>query len=516
MARAEELKTPAAAANARTASGASWLFSWPLSMGLLAYLYLVLHGDTSLRDGDTYWHIAAGQWILQNGAVPAHDPFSHTMRGAVWTAHEWLSEVVLAGAHQLGGWTVVVALTALAFAATIALLTRALLRWLEPIYALMFAGLAVFMTAGHALARPHMLAMPLMMLWTIELVRASEAGRAPRLWLLPVMTLWANLHGGFTLGIGLAFAFALEALLAARQQQRVAAARSWGIFLALAVASSLVTPHGTQGLWFTWQIMFEDNYALGIISEWQSPNFHIFQPLEVWLLAGLALVMYQGLRLPAIRLLLLLGLLHLSLKHNRNIELLGLLAPLILASPFAAQWRQRQQTGQQLESADRILRKLAQPAGRGAILVSLVVILAAPLWMSRSRPFTVSEATTPALAVQAVQKAGIKGPVLNGYPFGGYLIYAGIPPFIDSRSDMYRDVFLKSYVDAIGLRTSDGLQDLLAKYEIKWTLLETGSTAVAFLDQLPGWRRLYADKTAVVHVRESIDGRPDPGQASRP
>ena len=71
------------------------------------------------------------------------------MPGAAWTAQEWLSEVILALAHQAGGWTAVVALTTLAFAATIALLTRALLRSLEPIYALLFAGLGVVMTAGH-------------------------------------------------------------------------------------------------------------------------------------------------------------------------------------------------------------------------------------------------------------------------------------------------------------------------------------------------------------------------------
>ena len=91
-------------------------------------------------DGDTYWHVATGRWILENGVVPTQDPFSHTMRGTAWTAFEWLSQVILAAAHQLGGWTGLVALTALAFAATIALLTRALLRWLEPIYAVHVRG----------------------------------------------------------------------------------------------------------------------------------------------------------------------------------------------------------------------------------------------------------------------------------------------------------------------------------------------------------------------------------------
>lgn len=512
MAPTHELSAGPLAPSRATTSRATWLFSWPLLAGMAVYLFFFHRGSKLLEDGDTYWHIATGQWIWRNGTVPTTDPFSHTMRGAAWTAHEWLSDVILAAAHQVGGWNLVVALTALAMAATIALLTRALLQWLEPIYALMFSVLAEVMTAGHVLARPHMLAMPLLMLWTIELVRASAAGRAPSLWLLPLMTLWANLHGGFTLGIALAFAFAVEALLAAREQQSVAAtAKSWGTFLALAVACALATPSGTQGILFTWQVMFESTYALEHIGEWQSANFGTFHPLELWLLGGLALVLHQGLRLPPIRLILLLGLLHLSLKHARNIELLGLLAPLFLAAPFAEQWRQRP-TGQQLDIADRFFRKLAKPAGQGALLLGMAALLGATVLSSRAGQLQLPETVAPARALRAVQQAGIKGPVLNSYSSGGYLIYSGIPPFIDGRADVYQDAFFKQYLEALQLVNQDGLEKLLDKYQITWTLLEPESPAVALLDHLPQWRRLYADKTAVVHVRANVDNRPDSGQ----
>jgi hypothetical protein len=493
---------PGAIAAVRSSSRRSaWLVSFPLLMAALAYLFAFRHGKYLLRDGDTYWHVATGQWIFLNGSVPMTDPFSHSMRGAVWTAHEWLSDVILAAAHHMGGWTLVVAIIALAFATTIALMTRALLRTVEPIHALLFAVLAILMTAGHVLARPHMLAMPLMMVWTIELVRASESNRSPGFWLLPVMTVWANLHGGFTLGIALACAFALEALLAAAREQRIATARSWGIFLALSVASALVTPHGTQGILFTWQILFDHSYALERVGEWRSPNFQSFQPLEYWLLGGFALIAYQGLRLPPVRLLLLLGLLHLALKHIRNVELVGLLAPLFVAAPFARQWRERQQAKQQLESADRFFRYLSQPAGWGALVIGLLMIVAVPIWSARARSLEPPESVAPVRALEAVQQAGIKGPVLNSYGSGGYLVFKGIPVFIDGRADMYGDSFLKKYVEALELRAPDGLEKLLAKYDIAWTLLEPGSSAVALLDRLPHWRRLYTDKTAVVHVK---------------
>jgi hypothetical protein len=64
-----------------------------------------------LGDGDTWSHVATGEWIIAHGAVPRADPFSHSMPGAPWIAHEWLSEVILAFAFRLGGWSGVALLT---------------------------------------------------------------------------------------------------------------------------------------------------------------------------------------------------------------------------------------------------------------------------------------------------------------------------------------------------------------------------------------------------------------------
>lgn len=489
-----------------------WHCSLPLLVGAFVYLYAIGRGKSLLQDGDTLWHIAAGRWILSNGVIPEQDPFSHTMRGAPWIAHEWLSEIVLALAHDGGGWTAVMALAALAFALTVALLARALLRWLEPIHVVLVSVLAVLMTAGHLLARPHVLAMPLMLAWVIGLVRAREEERAPSLWLLPVMTLWANLHGGFTLGLALVGALAAEAVITAHGRgQAVAALRSWGTFLVLGTLAALLTPHGTHAFVFTWQVMVEDSFALTRIGEWRSPDFHKFQPLEAWLLALMALALHQGLRLPPMRLLLLLGLVHLSLKHIRNVELLGLLAPLLLAPAFALQWQRLRGAAPQFDGADRLMRSLARPAEPGAVLVGALLLAVATLGIARGNPPAPHEKIAPAAALRAVQAAGITGPVFNDYSWGGYLIYTGVPPFIDGRADMYRDAFMKEYVNAMDVRDSQALPQLLDKHHVTWTLLAPERAATALLDHLPGWRRLHADEHAVVHVRTAGSPTPDAG-----
>ena len=86
------------------------------------------------------------------------------------------------------------------------------------------------------------------------------------------------------------------------------------------------------------------------------------------------------------------------------------------------------------------------------------------------------------------------------YNFGGYLIFSGVEPFIDGRY-LYGDAFLKRYVEAM-LLESDQLPHLLTEYGVTWTLISPNWPAVVLLDHLPGWRRLYADDIAVVHVRD--------------
>jgi len=39
------------------------------------------------------------------------------------------------------------------------------------------------------------------------------------------------------------------------------------------------------------------------------------------------------------------------------------------------------------------------------------------------------------------------------------------------------------------------------RVRVGWTLVSAGEPAVILLDLMPGWRRLYADDIAVVHVR---------------
>jgi hypothetical protein len=476
--------------------------SWPLLVALATVYGLLAQwpADRILGDGDTYWHVAAGRWVVEHGTVPHSDPFSHSMPGAPWTAHEWLAELVLQAVQGAAGWAGLVALAAVSVALALGVLARFLLRRMEPAHALLFVVLAAQMSLSHVLARPHVLAWPLLLVWVATLVDAGEARRSPPWWLLGVMPLWANLHGSFTIGLALGAALALDAVLAHPVGQRRPAALRWVGFIALATLGALLTPFGVGTIEFTLHVM-SLKVALAVIEEWQSPNFQVLQPFAIWLVLVLALGLSGRVRLPVVRLLLLLGLVYLALKHQRNIALLGLVSPLLLAAPLARGWQATASGSGDVVALDRWFRALAQPSRWGARVACLCVAALLVLVVLPARKPQPAASITPHRAVEAALAAAPQGPVFNDYSFGGYLIYRGIPVFIDGRADMYGDKFLQEALDAMKLKDRRGFLEFLERHGFGWSLLQPGTPAIALLDELPGWRRVYADDDAVVHVR---------------
>src|SRR5258708_2880227 len=156
------------------------------------------------------------------------------------------------------------------------------------------------MMASHFLARPYVLAFPLVLLWVAGLVRAIEQRRAPRPLLLLVMLLWANLHGGFTLGLMLCGVFALEAVMTARDAtERKFLFVEWLKFGVAAVLVACITPYGPESILVTFRI-FGLGDTLGMISEWQSPDFQSLPMQELILLAAIFIALSYGLKLPVL------------------------------------------------------------------------------------------------------------------------------------------------------------------------------------------------------------------------
>jgi hypothetical protein len=454
----------------------------PAFIAAAALAAIVLFIPAVLKDGDTYWHLATGAWILDHHQVPHVDIFSNSRPGAPWVAHEWLSEVIMALAFRAGGWAGLLMLFAASLGLAGWLMVRRLAVSLSGLSLLLISVLA----AGCLLTRPHLLALPALVAWTLELMAARREERAPRLVFALLMTLWANLHGSYVFGFLLAGAFGLEALVAAGRKPWPVI-RDWGLFGAASLAACMVTPHGVEGLIYPFQIMTLK--FLPKIVEWNPEDFTTLSGFQIGLVVTVFVCLSRGVKVAPVRLILLLLLTYMAIEHRRHQLVLAAVAPLLLAEPLAAALGQTARP-----------RASLRPALLAAFAAVLAVLVAGRLLWPVTRP---DGPSTPAAALAHVPAELARQPVFNEYSFGGYLIFKGVRPFIDGRSDMYGNAFSADYFKAVR-PDAPTLRRLLSQYQVAWTILPPSDPTVAVLDAEPGWRRLYADSTAVVHQRITL------------
>ncbi len=470
-------------------------FILPCVLGACLYAGLLVMGNRMLADPDTYWQIAIGRWILDTGSFPRTDVFSFTMHGQPWISTQWLAQVCYATAFSLAGRAGLVVLAAASIGAAFAILAWFIGRRLDTLTALILLMAAIAIASPHFLVRPHVLAMPVMVAWVAGLILAADRGETPSFWLLPLMTLWANLHGSYVFGLFLIGAIALDAVLNVEAPARVRLLLRWFVFGLIALAASCITPYGFDALLAARNIL-NLGAALSLITEWRPMNFSRVGAFEVCLLLGLGTALLKGLTLPPMRIVIMLGLLHMALSHVRNATVLALLLPIILATPLAAQLGKRSDDTELPSGQWGFWRQ------RVAVSAAAVLMLAMTVYALAVDRYHPAANVTPEAAV-AILKKNHAQRVFNDYDFGGYMISQGMAPFIDGRTELYGEKFVVDHYAAYEMRDPTIFFALLERYKIDATLLRRRAPAAQVLDQVDGWRKIFIDDYVVVHVRDA-------------
>ncbi len=222
------------------------------SLALLGFgMATVTHADP-----DLWGHLRFGLDALATRSLPATDPYSFTQDRA-WLNHEWLSEIVMAAAYQGLGTLGLRLLKAAIVVCSVALVWRA------------YRGTAwpakLVATGWLAFGAVHMIATVRPQLWSflfiIAIARQLVVPSRRAYWGLPVLfAFWANLHGGWIVGLGMvglwvAFGGVVEA---GKRTQ------TWAMSGACALAT-LATPYGVRLWTFIWEtVQFER-----AITEWR-------------------------------------------------------------------------------------------------------------------------------------------------------------------------------------------------------------------------------------------------------
>lgn len=494
---------------------------------LVCFTTIVWRSLVMPADPDVFIHLAAGRWIAEHGRIPFTDPFTSASQGRPWIDHEWLPQIVMHVLYQAAGYRALVLLFTATILAACWIAYRSLLRrGVHEVVAAAIVAWAAILSSPLWGVRIQMLTFALASLYLAALLDYTE-GRRRQLWLfVPLSLLWANLHGGFIVGLSLVGLFAagtlgqaLWGLLRRRGApvQTPDARALLGRFAhlvavgAACTAASLVNPNGLNLLLYPLtHYGGTANPSMKYIAEWQSPNFH--EPLFLVFaaaLAALAIVHPARARSSASGEapptaswplnLCLAAFTVMALQSARHLPLFALAFAAVMGprlDALAGGWLRRERLPEQPLFARLNLALFAGIIG---------LLLAQPLTQEGLQlgrepllnPY-------PAGGVEHLLRTRPPGNLFNTYHWGGFLmlrLYPAQRPFIDGRADVHGPEVMDDYMRAAALQP--GWREVLQRYGIGAVLIEKDSALAAALAEDPDWLRTYHGEVEEVFVRRS-------------
>lgn len=474
------------------------VFSFPVVLAALLVVLTVLTVRGRFSDPDMWWHLKTGEIIWNTHSIPTVDVFSYTAAGHPWIAQEWLSELTMYGAYHFGGYTAL--MLWLCIAASLVVVGGYVLSavYSRNVKVAFVGGLLVwfFGTVGFAI-RPHMIGYLLLIaeLLILHLGRTRDAR-----WffaLPPLLALWINCHssfifGVFVLAVALACSFLeFECGLLVSQRWHRSTRKALSAAAGFSIAALFLNPIGSKLIWYPIDVMFNQPINVGMINEWQQPEFNTMRGFGLLALVALILIvpLLRREKLYFHELLLTALPFYLAIRHERMVFVFGIVAAPVLCRLLATAWEGYAPN-----------RDSAVVSGTMIALATIPIVLGIPT--SRDLAAQVQK-QNPIKAVEFIQRSGFSGRMLNEYVYGGYLIWAAPDRkvFIDGRADVYEPAgVLAEYVRFTGLKVDP--KSFLDKHRIDFCLLAREEPIARVLPLIPGWRKVYSDEQAEIFARK--------------
>lgn len=443
-------------------------------------------------DADVWWHLRAGQTMIEQKHILLEDIYSYTRTGETWVNAFWVSEVVLYIFYSIGGYFGLTLFVSLIGAATFYLLSRRSNG--NPFtngLALILCALAAAPIWG---PRPQIISF-----FIIALLDLWLSSKRPHWWLPILFAIWANIHGGWIWGFLLIAAHIAGNVITVVTEPEERSiiwkeTRSlifWTVISSLAIA---INPNGIS----LWKLPFQQVDVSMQIQEWLSPDFHRidFHPF-LWVLFLLLLLSPFAPKRPAWgQIIKVLGFSYLTFVAQRNIAVAA-----IVASPLLADWMnsalQRFTTEKKLTSQSNLpisIRVILNTV----LIISLFAASLGNVYLS-SLPEKVDK-NYPVEATEWIKLNHPQGKLFNSYNWGGYLLWTlpEYPVFIDGRADLYGNELLAQWQDVINAR--ENAEAILDDWRVNIIFVEPYWDIVPVLKD-KGWTVAYEDAISIILIR---------------
>ncbi len=466
-------------------------------LGVLSY---------TVADPDLWGHVRFGQDMRQRLSIPSEDPYSFTS-DRPWVNHEWLSEVVMGAAFDLGGSVGLSVLKLALLLLVVAVVSRELaFRRVPPISRDIL--ITIFIVSCVTLTRtlrPQTFSLVLFALLLATLRRVDD-GRGRLIWFVPVlMMVWANLHGGWLVGIGVLGAWAAVRCVKPRGAPR----GIWVSALIVSLLATLATPEGI-GLW----TFLYDTVGLGRadITEWQSLVRLSPGDALPWILTTIvAAIALRRERNQPLAHLAVVGLLLVTSFKVWRLAPFYALAVIVLLGPHA------------VRPAPPATKPSPPAGGLAVVIVGLMAAIAAgaAALVSYRNIACIEmggEWTADREAAAFIRDSGLRGRMLTWFDWGEYAIWFLSPAITVSmdgrRETVYSDDVLRMHYAIY--RGEPGWEDALKRLDPDHVWLPATVPTLPRIEQM-GWSRIFRTDQSIVLSRAGTVSPPStysPGSAT--
>jgi hypothetical protein len=373
-----------------------------ICLGAFAIVLVVALRKDLVVDG--WLGLEAGRWIAQHG-LPSHDTLTVWTHGRRWVDQQWLAQLGIYGLWRVGGLKLLMLVHALLVTSGIAgaaVLARKLGATARSVTWIAIPVLIAYYPVASVM-RPQTFAFPLFtaVLWLV-LTDARHPSR--RIFLtLPLLVLWANLHGSVLLGAGLVSLAGLVSMVSLRRPT------GRGLALLLAPwACVFASPYALHLPGYYEKILIGGDFK-DFVTEWAPTTLTATTaPVYLLVLGGLWLIGRAGRGIPAIDQLAFVFAAILAFDAVRNTAWIGLVALAVLP-----------------QLVDRLRRPAVEPARLNRILgITILATLLISVAGVAAKPTTWFTSAFPDGAARAAaQAAGPTGRVFASSGYADWLLW---------------------------------------------------------------------------------------------
>jgi hypothetical protein len=434
----------------------------------------VRQAAAALTNDDTFFHLRLGHEFLSGWSIS--DPGSvTTLATRDWVPTQWAGQMAMSGMDDLFGLAGVAWLAGLMFTAYIVALYVACRHMASPLTAALVTVIAFVCSTTGLSARPQMVSYLLVVVVTLAWLRTAQ-DRKLRWWLVPLIWVWATIHGMWPIGVAIGVVGVLGCVLDLRP------GRTWLIqalsIPAMSAVAVCLTPIGPRLYLEILSVGSRSEY----FKEWAAPQFTELAPLLLAALLALTLgIRLRQASLSWVHTLLLLQAGGWAIYSARTIPVAAaMLAPIAAAA---------------IQSVQRPAEPMQRPEKlfvAGAWAASLVVLAVAVPGTSASN------ASHPPWADDALSDLPSGTVVLNEWDWGGYLMWKhpDLNLVMHGYGDMFTDAELDRNVDITLLKPN--WDEQVESTGASVAMLDPQSSLAYALERSRGWTVVRQDDDAVL------------------